>query len=123
MTKPARSEMTVSGTVSFSVPSNAIAVSVLTAMTTRTSTGAHQIGSTPRVLFSLLISPPRQVEVAGLSVHRQRDGQQNETPGGDRRTHRSTDSFADSGRSAGRVVAVIGVNRHHRSRHRQRLGE
>src|SRR5258708_844173 len=91
MTKPARSEMTVSGTVVFSVPSNAIAVSVLIATTTRTSTGAHQIGSTPRRRrLSWLISPPRQVEVAGLSVHRQRDGQQYENPGGDRRTHGPT---------------------------------
>src|SRR5271168_3419842 len=106
MTKPARSEMTVSGTVVFSVPSNAIAVSVLTATTIRTSTGAHQIGSMPRRFrVSWLISPPRQVEVAGLSVHRQRDGQQNENTGGDRGTHGSADRLADPGRSAGGGVA------------------
>jgi hypothetical protein len=39
--------MTVSGTVVRRVPENAIAVSVLAATTTRTNTGAHQIGSIP----------------------------------------------------------------------------
>ena len=119
MTKPARSEMTVSGTVVLSVPSNAIAVSVLIATITRMRTGAHQIGSIPRRRrVSWLISSPRQVEVAGLSVYRQRDGQQNENSGGDRGAHRATDRFADAGRSAGGVVAVVRVNCHHRSRHR-----
>src|SRR6201996_9185218 len=108
MTKPARSEMMVSGTVVFSVPSNAIAVSVLIVTTTRTRTGAHQIGSMPRRLrVSLVISPPRQVEVAGLPVHRQRDGQQDENASSDRRPHGSTHRFPDSGRSAGGCVAVI----------------
>src|ERR1700730_7502864 len=110
MTKPARSEMTVSGIVVRSAPSNAIAVTVLIATITRMSTGAHQIGSIPRRRrVSWLISSPRQVEIAGLPVSRQRDGQQDETSGGDRRAHRATDRLAHACRSAGRVVAVIGV--------------
>src|ERR1700738_3583524 len=118
MTRPARSEITVSGTVVFSVPSNAIAVSVLIATITSTSTGAHQIGSIPRRRRdSWLIPSPRQVEVAGLPVYRQRGAQQNETSGGDGETHRATDRLAHARRSAGGVVAVISVNCHHRSGH------
>ncbi len=45
MTRPARSETKVSGTVFRSVPENSRAVSVDSAATTTTSTGAHQIGS------------------------------------------------------------------------------
>ena len=45
MTRPARSETSVSGTVFRSVPENSRAVSVVSATITRSSTGAHQIGS------------------------------------------------------------------------------
>src|ERR1700738_2839101 len=118
MTRPARSEITVSGTVVFSVPSNAIAVSVLIATITSTSTGAHQIGSIPRRRRdSWLIPSPRQAEVAGLPVYRHGDGQQEENPGGDGETHRAPAPPPHARRSAGGVVAVISVNCHHRSGH------
>src|ERR1700731_5194981 len=99
MTRPARSEITVSGTVVFSVPANAIAVSVLIATITSTSTGAHQIGSIPRRRRdSWLIPSPRQVEVAGLPVYRQRDSQQKKNSGGDQGAHRATDRLAHTRR-------------------------
>src|SRR4051812_49620612 len=102
MTRPARSETRISGTVFRKVPLNSRAVNVLNATITTSSTGAHQIGSmTPR-RGALFIPSPRQVEVAGLPVHRQRDGQQNENPRGNRGAHRASDRLADTGRTAGR---------------------
>ena len=53
MTRPARSETSVSGTNFRSVPVNSTAVSVVSAATTMNSTGAHQIGS--------ILAAPRRV--------------------------------------------------------------
>src|SRR5690242_13118658 len=81
ITKPARSETSVSGTVLRSVPLNSSTVRVETAAITSRSTGAHQMGSILSLRGELNLSvmrSTRQVEVAGLPVHRQRDGQQNE---------------------------------------------
>src|SRR5690349_21584057 len=86
ITNPARSETSVSDSVRLSAPENNSPVMVLIATITRRSTGAHQMGSILARRAELLTPSPRQVEVAGLPVDGQRDGQQDEHACGDRQT-------------------------------------
>src|SRR6478736_8978310 len=135
MTRPDLSETTVSVSKDRAAPENSTTVSALTAITTANSTGAHQMGSMPPRRGELmvmrdpasLLAPPspsaRQVEVAGLPVDGQRDGQQDEDARGDRGPHRTADGLADTGRSSGGGVAVVGVHGHDRGGHRQCLHE
>src|ERR1700755_1497534 len=124
MTSPARSDTRVSGWKLRSVPENSMAVSTLSAMTTRSRTGAHQMGSIFSRRAEFAISPsPRKVEVAGLPVHGQRDGQQDEDTRGDRQADRAANGLADASRATGHGIAVVGVDRHHSGGHRQRLDE
>ena len=101
ITSPDRSETSVSGTFLDSVPENSIAVIAISAAAIKNSTGAHQMGSMPprRGEFSgglSVIRSPRQVEVAGLAVDGQRDGQQDEDARGDRHPHRTADRLTDT---------------------------
>src|SRR6476620_593613 len=120
ITSPARSEITVTGTVSVKLPRNNPAAS---AMIVAIATTVPSPAST-RTVFGFNFSPlPRQVEVAVGTVNGQRHQQGDRHDHDQRGAHRVADGDSDTGGSAGGEIAEIGVYQQDRDRHQYRLQE
>src|ERR1700744_1034441 len=110
ITKPARSENSVTLTGDFSAPvKNAVVMTMMAPMTPISIT-VHQAGGMrrcPATLAAMCLT--RQIEVAGLPVHGQRNGQHREGSDNERRSNSASDGLADTGRPARGGVPVVGV--------------
>src|SRR4029079_12367710 len=106
ITKPARSEITVTGTVSVKLTRNNAAASTIIATIATTVPSP----ASTRTVFGFNFSPlPRQVEVAVGTVNGQRHQQGDRDDHDKRGAHRVADRAPDAGRPAGGEIAEIGM--------------
>src|ERR1700761_9329619 len=122
-TSPARSDVRVTGTYDRKVPLKAAVVANMNAPTTASRINVHQpVGMRCSPGLRCAMSA-RQVEVAGLAVDGERDHHDLHRRDHHRSTHGAADGFADPGRPAAGVIAVVGVHQHDHDGDRHRLQE
>src|ERR1700682_73655 len=118
ITSPARSEITVTGTVSVKLPRNRLTASATTAAIAITVPRPART----RTVFGFIGPPsPGQVEVAVGTVNGQRDQQGHRDDHDQRGAHRVTYRDTDTRRAAGGEEAEVGVDQQDRDRHQDRL--
>src|SRR5882757_7643596 len=113
ITRPARSEVNVTGTSDANHPANKAVVSTMIPTITLLRIRVHHPGwirGSPARLDAMPLA--RQVEVAGLPVYGQRDCQDYERPHDERRAHCAAHRLPYAGRPARGSEAVEGVHQH-----------